>query len=89
MLLNSLKIIPNCYPVNFKLAKFNNSFSPKCSFCYHVQETIDHLFWNCVYCKLFWIFCLKKIYYPQTAVLNKIFIYLFGDSLKLLFPFKF
>ncbi len=51
----SVKIIHNCYPVNYKLAKFNNSISPNCSFCFQSEETINHLFWDCVYCKVFWV----------------------------------
>ncbi len=36
----SIKIIHNCYPVNYKLAKFNHSISPNCSCCFQSEETI-------------------------------------------------
>ncbi len=80
----SIKIIHNCYPVNYKLAKFNNSISPNCSFCFQSEETINHLFWDCVYCKVFWVDFsnfVKKYLYPNFCITPKIVF--FGYSLNL------
>ncbi len=80
----SIKIIHNCYPVNYKLAKFNNSISPNCSFCFQSEETINHLFWDCVYCKVFWVDFsnfVKKYLYPNFCITPKILF--FGYSLNL------
>jgi len=51
----SIKIIHNCFPFNYTFAKFNNSISPLCSFWHQFDETIIHLLWECVYCKIFWV----------------------------------
>jgi len=42
----SIKMIHNCYPVNYKFAKLNNTISLLCSFCHRFDETIIHLFWE-------------------------------------------
>ncbi len=67
----SIKIIHNCYPVNYKLAKFINSISSNCSFCFQSEETINNLFWDCVYCKVFWVDFsnfVKKYLYPNFCI---------------------
>ena len=40
--------------VNSFLHKIKISESPLCSFCGEVEETIEHLFWDCIHVQLFW-----------------------------------
>lgn len=48
------KVLNSILYTNIKLHKIGYITDDKCSFCNSEPETLLHLFWNCVYSKLFW-----------------------------------
>ncbi len=42
------------YQTNYVLKRYRNNISESCTFCYSGTETILHLFYECIYVKLFW-----------------------------------
>ncbi len=50
----SFKILHKIYPTQMKLARFNIENDLLCKFCGKEEETIRHLFCQCVFSKIFW-----------------------------------
>ena len=48
------KVLNSILYTNFKLCKIGYIADDKCTFCKSESETLIHLFFNCVYSKLFW-----------------------------------
>ncbi|XDV23416.1 hypothetical protein PO909_027995 [Leuciscus waleckii] len=73
----SLKIIHKCYPCNYRLSKFHNNIKEECSFCLCYPETIDHIFWECLYSRIFWLdfsnYVNKNISKDFTLTLKKVY----------------
>ena len=59
--MSQYKILHNTLYVNKMLFKFGKEISPRCSFCKLHEETIMHLFHDCVIVKKIWN-QLKSIY---------------------------
>jgi len=63
----SYKIIQRLYPVKYFLKKFRNDIDTSCSFCEASSETIDHLFWKCLFTLSFWniidVLIVQKLFF--------------------------
>lgn len=68
----TFKILHRIYPAKHVLQRFKLNIDYSCDFCGLHNETITHLFFECMYCKIFWIdvqnYLSKKI--GQLIVLN-------------------
>ena len=53
------KILHRIFPVKYFLFKIKQVESPKCVFCDIYDETIEHLFANCILVKTFWLQLLE------------------------------
>ena len=70
------KILHNILYVNKMLFTFGKTKTPQCSFCHSYDETIKHIFLECIYIKLLWnhltLFVMNDISFPilkpQTAI---------------------
>ena len=51
----SFKMLHRTYPVKHVLARFKLNIDYKCDFCGMEKETILHLFFVCIYRRMFWI----------------------------------
>lgn len=50
----TFKILHNVYPVKKTLERFNLDIDYSCTFCEQNTETICHLFYQCMYTRIFW-----------------------------------
>lgn len=50
----SFKLLHRVYPVNVYIKKMLPEKDPLCSFCRILDESVDHLFWECTHIKIFW-----------------------------------
>lgn len=50
----SYKIMHLIYPVNLIVKRFKSDVEVKCTFCGKEEESIEHLFYNCIYSRSFW-----------------------------------
>ncbi|XP_057689527.1 uncharacterized protein LOC130914395 [Corythoichthys intestinalis] len=48
-----LRLLHRCYPVKTTMVKFKINIETLCSFCANAEETISHLFWECIYSHIF------------------------------------
>ena len=70
------KILHNMLHINKMLFTFGKTKTPLCSFCHSYDETIKHIFLECIYVKQLWnhlrLFLTNEIYLsiltPQTAI---------------------
>ena len=62
------KVLNSILYTNAKLFKIGYTAEDKCTFCKSESETLIHLFFNCVYSKLFW----KDFEFYYYSVLNKL-----------------
>ena len=73
--------------VNDYLFKLNTVNSPLCSFCGAENETLEHLFWNCSFVRIFWNnvgnLCLK-----ENLDISLSYV-IFGYTMKLQHPINF
>jgi len=53
------KILHRIFPVKYFLFKIKQVDSPKCFFCDIYDETLEHLFANCMLVKTFWLQLLE------------------------------
>ncbi len=51
----SYKILHRIYPVKHVLERFKLNIDYSCEFCSNEKETIFHLFFHCIYTKIFWV----------------------------------
>ncbi len=51
----SYKILHRMYPVKHVLERFKLNIDYSCEFCSNEKETIFHLFFHCIYTKIFWV----------------------------------
>lgn len=49
------KILHLVYPVKTLFLRFNDDADVRCDFCGTEKEDVVHLFFNCIYSKMFWI----------------------------------
>ena len=79
----SFKILHKIYPTQMKLARFNIDNNLLCKFCANEEETIHHLFYQCVFSKTFWTIVQHYINTITGKVIilreKDIFIY-FGEN---------
>ena len=54
------KIIMRFIPTNYLLHKMGKVNSQVCSFCNMEPETIEHLFFNCIYVKNIWLYVFQE-----------------------------
>ena len=54
------KIIMRFIPTNYSLHKMEKVNSQVCSFCNMDPETIEHLFFNCIYVKNIWLYVFQE-----------------------------
>ena len=54
------KIIMKFIPTNYLLHDMGNVNSQVCSFCNIEPETIEHLFFNCIYVKNIWLYVFQE-----------------------------
>ena len=52
-----LKLVHRCYNLNARIAKWNRTYSPLCTFCGDKEETWVHLFWECERVSSIWTQC--------------------------------
>lgn len=68
----TFKILHRIYPAKHVLERFKLNIDFSCVFCGLHKETIIHLFFECMYCKIFWIdvqnYLSRKI--GQLIILN-------------------
>ena len=50
----SYKIVHRIYPAKKTLERFKIDIEYSCTFCGNYDETICHLFYDCIYSKIFW-----------------------------------
>ena len=62
------KVLNSILYTNAKLFKIGYTAEDKCTFCKSTSETLIHLFFNCVYSKLFW----KDFEFYYYSVSNKL-----------------
>ncbi len=51
----SFKILHRIYPVKELFERFKLDMENSCDFCGVVKESVTHLFFQCIYSKLFWV----------------------------------
>lgn len=51
----SFRIIHRIYPAKKTLERFKIDIEYSCTFCGSNEETIEHLFYHCVFTKMFWV----------------------------------
>ena len=80
----SFKILHRIYPVKHVLERFKLNINYSCDFCGLNKETIFHLFFHCMYSKIFWndmqIFLSRKTGQMFMLSGSDIFIYFENNS---------
>lgn len=77
------KILHRCYPVNATVSKFCD-ISDACVFCKGATESIEHLFFHCVFSCSFWIdlfLDLKRRLGKEIPLKSQYILYIFDDPL--------
>ena len=79
-----MKILHDILPLNNWLFKCNLKETPKCTFCNLQNETIEHLFWECIHSKNIWFKLIDwlKNFFPEEHqnIFNKKGILLGNDK---------